>query len=308
MSSVFFVAGPGDAVAELLPVPFEREDDLQKLIASSPRVIDSALTGDTRWKLIAREFKVPGSSGKYRLDAVFVNQDGIPVLAEVKRACDVRIRREIIGQLIDYINKFAIHVTSELLKTHFEQSCVMRRTTADAELDDLLVGGSRESFWDQVQTNIKEGRFHIAVIADEVPDDLRENIAGLDKLVPALTFSAIAVRRYGSKDGTIQIVVSEDTASSTLASTADRAALPASSTIFPEKATSQPTSWEQAVSFIQNSEMQRLLLNQARKHSGYVGLRKINYDVAGVRQWRLKIQKQDVNMWQERRFVNDLKH
>jgi hypothetical protein len=304
MSSVFFVGESGDTVAELLPVPFKQEEDLQKLIANSPRVLDSALTGDTRWKLIAREFKVPGSSGKYSLDALFVDQDGVPVLAEVKRASDVRIRREILGQLIDYITKFEMHMDSASLRARFEQSCLARQTTSEAELDDLLAGGSREGFWDQVQTNIKEGRLHIAVVADEVPDDLKENIAALNKKMPALTFSAIAVRQYGGKDGAVRVVVSEDTATSSYTkASATFTSLRAGS----EKTSSQPSNWEEAVRYIQSPEMQGMLLKQAQEQPGYVGLRKINYEVDGVRRWRLKVQKKDVNLFQHMRFTGDLK-
>ena len=39
---------------------------------------------------------------RWSLDHLFVSRTGIPVLIEVKRASDTRLRREVVGQLLDY--------------------------------------------------------------------------------------------------------------------------------------------------------------------------------------------------------------
>lgn len=36
------------------------------------------------------------------MDHLFVDQDAIPTLVEVKRSSDTRIRREVVGQLLEY--------------------------------------------------------------------------------------------------------------------------------------------------------------------------------------------------------------
>jgi hypothetical protein len=60
-----------------------------------------------RWVLISREQPVPDESAgaaRWAIDHLFVDQDGIPTLVEVKRSTDTRIRREIVGQMLDFGN------------------------------------------------------------------------------------------------------------------------------------------------------------------------------------------------------------
>ena len=58
-----------------------------------------------RWLLISREVGVPGEAhggAKWALDHLFIDQDGIPTLVDVKRSTNSQIRREVVGQLLDY--------------------------------------------------------------------------------------------------------------------------------------------------------------------------------------------------------------
>jgi hypothetical protein len=87
---------------------YDSESLLQKLLADHPNL----LTGDQidaeeprRWLLVSREMAVPGEqdgAGRWSLDHLFLDQDAIPTLVEVKRSTDTRIRREVIGQMLDY--------------------------------------------------------------------------------------------------------------------------------------------------------------------------------------------------------------
>lgn len=55
--------------------------------------------------LVKREMMVedPGTAeGRWSLDFLMVDQDGIPTLVECKRFRDTRARREVIGQMFDY--------------------------------------------------------------------------------------------------------------------------------------------------------------------------------------------------------------
>jgi hypothetical protein len=55
--------------------------------------------------LVRREKAVPADEnggGRWSLDHLFLDQDGVPTLVEVKRQTDTRIRREVVGQMLDY--------------------------------------------------------------------------------------------------------------------------------------------------------------------------------------------------------------
>ena len=49
---------------------------------------------------------IPGDEdggGRWSLDHLFLDQDANPTLVEVKRSTDTRIRREVVGQVLDYV-------------------------------------------------------------------------------------------------------------------------------------------------------------------------------------------------------------
>ena len=105
--AIFLVNDKGELV-EMYEQPFETEMIFQRLLADYPNL----LAGDQidvesarRWVLIAREMAVPDQqdgANRWSVDHLFLDQDAIPTLVEVKRASDTRIRREVVGQMLDY--------------------------------------------------------------------------------------------------------------------------------------------------------------------------------------------------------------
>jgi len=58
-----------------------------------------------RWIVIQREAAIPSSeeqSGRWSIDHLFLDQRARPTFVEVKRSSDTRIRREVVGQMLDY--------------------------------------------------------------------------------------------------------------------------------------------------------------------------------------------------------------
>ncbi|MCO6480232.1 MAG: hypothetical protein J5I94_26570 [Phaeodactylibacter sp.] len=53
------------------------------------------------------------------MDHLFVDQDAIPTLVEVKRSTDTRIRREVVGQILDYAANAALFWPIERLIVQF---------------------------------------------------------------------------------------------------------------------------------------------------------------------------------------------
>ena len=109
--------------------PYDSESLLQKLLADHPDL----LAGDQinaeeprRWLLVTREMAVPGEqdgAGRWSLDHLFLDQDAIPTLVEVKRSSDTRIRREVIGQMLDYAANAVAYWPVEEIKAKFESRC-----------------------------------------------------------------------------------------------------------------------------------------------------------------------------------------
>jgi len=95
----------GGELVEMTEQPYDTEARLQDLLAKYPNLlagdqIDEAVP--RRWLLISREMGIPSEeegSDRWSLDHLFLDQDAIPTLIEVKRSTDTRIRREVIGQM-----------------------------------------------------------------------------------------------------------------------------------------------------------------------------------------------------------------
>src|SRR5690606_6393716 len=115
------------------------------------------------------------------LDHLFLDQDGIPTLIEVKRSTDTRIRREVVGQLLDYAANAVLHLPVEIIRSRFEMRCEREGRSADDELLGLLgVDSEPEAFWTQVQDNLRVGRVRMVFVADVIPVELRRIVEFLN--------------------------------------------------------------------------------------------------------------------------------
>jgi hypothetical protein len=63
------------------------------------------------------------AANRWSLDHLFVDQDGIPTLVEVKRGADTRVRREVVGQMLDYAANAVVHWPIDAIRVAFEQRC-----------------------------------------------------------------------------------------------------------------------------------------------------------------------------------------
>lgn len=92
--SRIFVLNAENRLTRLEQADYDSEDLLQRLLADHPDLIAAAL-GVEALLLIRREAGMPDAEGgvdRWSLDHLFLDAAGVPVLVEVKRACDTRNR------------------------------------------------------------------------------------------------------------------------------------------------------------------------------------------------------------------------
>lgn len=136
---------------------YESDDLLQRFLASYPdwlagEQIDT--TQPRRWLLVDREVRVPDSedgSGRLSLDHLFLDQDAVPTFVEVKRASDQRIRREVVGQMLDYAANALAYFPPDSLRTTFKARCEKERLDGPALLGSLICDTDPEVFWQKVK-------------------------------------------------------------------------------------------------------------------------------------------------------------
>ncbi len=144
--------------------PYDSEDLLQRLLADHPDFLAGDQIDDTdprRWLLVQRELGVPDredGADRWSVDHLFLDQDGVPTLVEVKRSSDTRIRREVVGQLLDYAAHAAVHWPVDTIRDALAARCVQAETTVDQALAEAFGAGvDEEAYWQQVETHLATG-------------------------------------------------------------------------------------------------------------------------------------------------------
>jgi hypothetical protein len=185
------------------PADFASEDHFQALLADFP----SLLSGDQgdgtsarRWMLIKREKSVPaqeGGAGRWSVDHLFVDQDGVPKLVEVKRQTDTRIRREVVGQMLDYAANAVVYWPVEQLITEFKARCQAKGADPDEEIRDRLgIDSDTEALWERMSTNLQAGRIRMLFVADRIPPELRRIVEFLNRQMSPAEVLALELRQF----------------------------------------------------------------------------------------------------------------
>ena len=184
-TTIYTVDAAGTLTA-MRPSEPRSEDFMQKLVAAHPELIadqDGALL------LIRREQPIADredGSGRWSLDHLFVTRSGVPVLVELKRAVDTRLRREVIGQMLDYAANGTAYWQGGRIAESFAAAMNEHGRDADAELATFLAGTTEpEEFWQQVDANFSAGRIKMVFVADTIPRELARIVEFLNEQMKA---------------------------------------------------------------------------------------------------------------------------
>ncbi len=196
---------------ELEPLEEERfstEDELQELIATHPELLDGEQMrpGDPRrWILITREkgiSETADSGARWSLDHLIVDQDAIPTLVEVKRGTNSKIRRTVVGQMLEYAANAARTWTADELRQSFEDTSSAAGSDPDEELARLLQSDGEldvDGYWESVSTNLKAQRLRLLFVADEIPDTLERIVEFLNAHMPEIEVLAVEIKQFRGK-------------------------------------------------------------------------------------------------------------
>lgn len=203
MSRAIFLIQEGGQLVEMREHAYDSERFLQQLLADYPGL----LAGDQidqaeprRWLLIRREAGVPaeeGESARWSVDHLFLDQDAIPTLVEVKRSTDTRIRREVVGQMLDYAANAVVYWPVEFFRAEFEADCQRRGVDPDQELAAVL-GPERDAaaFWQQAKTNLQAGKVRLVFVADEIPAELRRIVEFLNEQMDPAEVLGVEIKQF----------------------------------------------------------------------------------------------------------------
>ena len=203
MSGGIYLLQKDGKLVEMREQEYINEDLLQKLLADYPNLLAGDLIDHDvprRWLLIRREVAVPSGEDNrslMSLDHLFLDQDAIPTLVEVKRSSDMRIRREVVGQMLDYAANAVVNWSIEEIRGRYSAACEANNIDPDTEIqafigDELTPDG----FWQKAQENLIAGKIRLLFVADEIPVDLRRIVEFLNKQMNPAEVLAVEIKQY----------------------------------------------------------------------------------------------------------------
>ncbi len=203
MAEKIYIRNANGELEPLEEKPFETEKILQELIGQHPELLagEQMRPDDPlRWILIRREMPAEG----WAVDHLFLDQDARPTLVEVKRGESRRIRRSVVGQMLDYAATAANVWTGDGMRRAFEENASKRKSDPLDELKNLLqtddetdVEDLADEFWERAAMNLEANRLRLLFVADEIPAELERVVKFLNEQTREnLEVLAVEVKQY----------------------------------------------------------------------------------------------------------------
>lgn len=182
--AIFLVDADGE-LARMKPAIPASEMKVQELIARYPELIADE---DGELLLIRREQPIADDhdkGGRWSLDHLFVTRNAVPVLVEVKRASDTRLRREVVGQMLDYAANSVAYWSAGSIADIFARTCGSAGCDPDEVLSQFIGESDPGTFWEQVDANFSAGRIKLVFVADVIPPELARIVEFLNEQMRA---------------------------------------------------------------------------------------------------------------------------
>lgn len=208
MGGGIYLIQDNDQLVEMTEQAYDSEDQLQELLETYPNL----LAGDQidratprRWLLISREvanLSEEDAASRWSLDHLFLDQDAIPTLVEVKRTPNADSRQKVIGQMIDYAANVVVYWPVDSIIALFEANCRDLDRDPEQVFEEFLGTQAKEDiFWQQVKTNLQAGKLRLVFVADEMSAEIRRAIEFLNEQMDPVEVLGVEIKQYVSQDG-----------------------------------------------------------------------------------------------------------
>jgi len=193
-----------DGTSEAMSPVFTRDEskDLQNILKNNLDL----LPGDQiepdapcRWMMIKREMPVPDpgtGSDRWNVDFLLVDQNAKPTFVECKRYLDTRARREVIGQVIEYVANARHYWSGEDLRAHADSTAKADGTTIEDMVDGLKSGFSVTDFFNEVEQHLRDGELRIVFFLEQAPDELKRSVEFLNGQMRTVDILIVEARQF----------------------------------------------------------------------------------------------------------------
>lgn len=179
----------GETRKKLNVISYKSEGELEQVVAENPYLL--AEDDEPEPVLIAGQVNLPGAG---IADLIFLDPSGQITVVEVKLGRNAQSRREVVGQVFDYVSTLADHTLVEL--DEFTGGGLDRalRSFADAE-----EGNDYEQLRRTCSTELRAGKVRVSIVVDTASDSLVRIMAFMNEHSD-LDVRLIAVQKH-ERDG-----------------------------------------------------------------------------------------------------------
>ncbi|SAL73402.1 hypothetical protein AWB68_04422 [Caballeronia choica] len=229
-SKIFLLDEQSAELTPLYETLYEKEADLQQFLARYPDLLpgDRISTQARRWLFVSREVSVPDSAesgGRWSLDHLFLDQDGMPTFIECKRSSDTRGRREVVAQMLDYAANGVAHWKTGHIREAFERRCEADGKVAADVLAAFLAGGEPDgeeallpdTYWERVESSLRDRKIRLIFVADRIAPELKRLVEFLNEELINVEVLAVEVKQYHLAGFSHRVLVPELVGATTLA-------------------------------------------------------------------------------------------
>lgn len=182
MSESSLSARIGNSKVLLKECPYPDENALKKVFSDNIHLIRD---------LIGKEFQVCGREISFSLedaglsaDIVLIDEDGVPTIIETKLLKNREIRREVLGQILEYIT--AIYL----------------------DPDQLIEKCSEyQGDWSKVKDNIKNRKIRGIIVSDKIPPTVKYTIEIINEEMDKIELLGLELHKYCSEEDNIEVIV-----------------------------------------------------------------------------------------------------
>mgnify|MGYP001097626815 CR=1 FL=1 len=214
MGGGIYLIQDDERLVEMGQQAYESDEQLQELIEQYPHLLAGDridVTIPRRWLAILRGGAFDSEEeggGRWSLDRLFLDQNAIPTLVEVRPINNSRIRQEVIGQMLDYAANCSVYWPVDTIVAQFESNCRELGRDPEQVFEEFLGDDSNEErFWQKVKTHIQAGKIRLVFVSDNIPVELLRAVEFLNEQMDPAEVLAVEVQQYASKDDDVRVLV-----------------------------------------------------------------------------------------------------
>jgi hypothetical protein len=164
--------------------------------------------------IIGHELTLPTGGGI--LDLLAIDRDGLPTIIEFKLKKNADIKRKVVGQVLEYA-AYLWKLSYDVLDTEVAREYFNSKACKQPQMHGLALAAAIEHFnmaqqsspdWDvesfvnNADANLKQGRFRLIVVVDEAIPELRRTIDYLNAMQTVFQIVCVEMRYYATDHGT----------------------------------------------------------------------------------------------------------